>query len=314
MNILADIRAQPTTPQAGLVPTPRCRPTPPGRRRRSPPPPPARRSVAPRTTRSPAPPPTPAARVGSVEVSTDNGATWHLAEGRESWTYSWRPNGIGSVTIRARATDDSANISTTAVGYRPADVPVLAARRHQPARPGAEHRRCRDQRGPEVPQRHRRVHLRRAVLQGGRQHPHRHRVAVVLERRAPRHRFVHQRDDHRLAVAHLHQPGGRQRRHHLRGVVLRAERPLHRLDRRADQRHRQAAAARPVGCLERRQRRLPLRQRRVPQRGLGRGELLGRPRVPEHRGQRHDATDRAAPHHGRGHRRLGQGQAPGEVQ
>ena len=113
MNILADMRAQPTTPQAGLVPTP------------------ASADTARPTTTITAPiagatigggtsytvtgtaADTGGGRVGSVEVSTDNGATWHLAEGRESWTYSWRPNGIGSVTLRARATDDSANISST---------------------------------------------------------------------------------------------------------------------------------------------------------------------------------------------------------
>src|SRR5690606_24384457 len=30
-------------------------------------------------------------RVGGVEVSVDNGASWHPAVGRENWSYSWRP-------------------------------------------------------------------------------------------------------------------------------------------------------------------------------------------------------------------------------
>jgi hypothetical protein len=51
--------------------------------------------------------------VGGVEVSTDGGATWHAAQGRESWTYSWIATGDGPVTLLARATDDSVNTQTT---------------------------------------------------------------------------------------------------------------------------------------------------------------------------------------------------------
>jgi hypothetical protein len=47
--------------------------------------------------------------VGGVEVSVDGGATWHPAQGRGSWTYSWTPAAPGSVSIRSRATDDSLN-------------------------------------------------------------------------------------------------------------------------------------------------------------------------------------------------------------
>jgi hypothetical protein len=50
--------------------------------------------------------------VGAVEVSVDNGATWHPASGREAWTYSWTPSSDGPVTIRARASDDSANLGS----------------------------------------------------------------------------------------------------------------------------------------------------------------------------------------------------------
>src|SRR6185295_610888 len=49
-------------------------------------------------------------RVGAVEVSTDNGKTWHPANGREDWTYSWGVQSAGPVTIRARAVDDSGNL------------------------------------------------------------------------------------------------------------------------------------------------------------------------------------------------------------
>jgi hypothetical protein len=47
-------------------------------------------------------------RVAGVEVSIDGGSTWHLAEGRESWRYTWSPASAGNV--RARAVDDSGNL------------------------------------------------------------------------------------------------------------------------------------------------------------------------------------------------------------
>jgi methionine-rich copper-binding protein CopC len=47
--------------------------------------------------------------VGGVEVSTD-GVSWHPATGRGSWSYTWTPGAPGAATVRARATDDSANI------------------------------------------------------------------------------------------------------------------------------------------------------------------------------------------------------------
>lgn len=59
-------------------------------------------------------------RVGGVEVSTDGGATWHPATGRESWTYAWTPT-LGSTTIEVRAVDDSGNLQTA-----PATITVSA--------------------------------------------------------------------------------------------------------------------------------------------------------------------------------------------
>ena len=51
--------------------------------------------------------------VGGVEVSVDDGATWHPASGRANWTYAWTaPSTTGSVTIRSRAADDSGNLQT----------------------------------------------------------------------------------------------------------------------------------------------------------------------------------------------------------
>jgi hypothetical protein len=62
--------------------------------------------------------------VGGVEVSVDGGTTWHPANGRASWSYSWTPTTSGSITIKSRAIDDSGNIEnpgasvTVTVGAR----------------------------------------------------------------------------------------------------------------------------------------------------------------------------------------------------
>ena len=53
-------------------------------------------------------------QVGGVEVSTDGGASWHPAQGRDDWTYDWTPSATGSATIEARAIDDSGNIGSPA--------------------------------------------------------------------------------------------------------------------------------------------------------------------------------------------------------
>ncbi len=54
--------------------------------------------------------------VGGVEVSIDGGTTWHPANGRASWNYTWTPSTTGSVTIKSRAADDSGNIETPGAG------------------------------------------------------------------------------------------------------------------------------------------------------------------------------------------------------
>jgi hypothetical protein len=54
--------------------------------------------------------------VAGVEVSTDDGVTWHPAIGRDRWTYTWKVGPAGSVTIRSRATDDSVNTETPGAG------------------------------------------------------------------------------------------------------------------------------------------------------------------------------------------------------
>ncbi len=49
--------------------------------------------------------------VGGVEVSTDGGETWHPAEGRTRWSYTFTPPTAEGSTVRilSRATDDSVN-------------------------------------------------------------------------------------------------------------------------------------------------------------------------------------------------------------
>ena len=50
-------------------------------------------------------------QVAVVEVSTDDGATWHRATGYENWTYSWTvPLQTGNIVVKTRAVDDSINI------------------------------------------------------------------------------------------------------------------------------------------------------------------------------------------------------------
>ena len=48
--------------------------------------------------------------VAGVEVSTDGGATWHKATGRDSWSYSWNAQASGTYVIKSRAADDSVNL------------------------------------------------------------------------------------------------------------------------------------------------------------------------------------------------------------
>lgn len=56
--------------------------------------------------------------VTTVEVSLDGGSTYHRATGTGAWSYSGVLSGLGAGSIKVRASDDSANLST------PASVPV----------------------------------------------------------------------------------------------------------------------------------------------------------------------------------------------
>ena len=57
-------------------------------------------------------------QVAAVEVSTDDGATWHPAFGRESWCYRWLAQEAGQVTLLSRAVDDSGNLERPSASVR----------------------------------------------------------------------------------------------------------------------------------------------------------------------------------------------------
>src|SRR5262249_39063026 len=54
--------------------------------------------------------------VAGVEISVDGGQTWHPATGTATWSYTWTPTALGSVTFKTRAVDDSANLETPSAG------------------------------------------------------------------------------------------------------------------------------------------------------------------------------------------------------
>jgi hypothetical protein len=52
-------------------------------------------------------------QVAGVEISTDGGTTWHPATpGTGNWTYTWIAHGNPTAALRARAVDDSGNLSS----------------------------------------------------------------------------------------------------------------------------------------------------------------------------------------------------------
>ncbi len=115
VNLLAEMGAQPETPQAGIVAVTATGDL-----------------VPPATTigfpldGGSVPSGTPvsisgtaidaAGAVGGVEVSVDGGTTWTPAVGTENWSYSWTPGAPGSASIRARAADDWGNLETPGLG------------------------------------------------------------------------------------------------------------------------------------------------------------------------------------------------------
>ncbi len=137
-------------------------------------------------------------RVAGVEVSTDGGATWHPASGHASWSYTFTPQTTGSLTIQARATDDSVN-----TGPPSTDVTVTVAPHGCPctiwdnsATPASvgNNDGAADRLRRQVPQRRRRLDLRLPVLQEPGRQRHPHGPPVGHERQPAREHDVHQRD------------------------------------------------------------------------------------------------------------------------
>ncbi|GAA1968298.1 hypothetical protein GCM10009798_30910 [Nocardioides panacihumi] len=123
VNLLADMGVQPTTLQSGLTAAtastdttaPSSTITAPANNATVPPGNPVTISGTAADTGG--------GRVGGVEVSIDDGATWHRATGRETWTYTFTPNADATLKVRSRAADDSGNIETP----KPAIVVTVGA-------------------------------------------------------------------------------------------------------------------------------------------------------------------------------------------
>jgi fibronectin type 3 domain-containing protein len=112
VNLLADMGVQPATRQPGLVAATRSSDTAPPTATLTGPPNNTGALAGRALTITGTAADAGGGRVGSVDVSTDGGATWHPASGRENWSYVWTPRLPGSASIRARATDDSGNTGT----------------------------------------------------------------------------------------------------------------------------------------------------------------------------------------------------------
>ena len=115
--------------------------------------------------------PTGGGAVAGVEVSVDGGTTWHAAQGTTAWTFDGWPARSGPPRSGARAIDDSGNREMPGAGIAvtvgaggcpcPSLWSAVDSRRRSPTST-TEPGRAR----PEVPQRRRRLHQRRALLQG----------------------------------------------------------------------------------------------------------------------------------------------------
>ena len=179
VNLLADMGVQPGTLQAGLVSRDRV-----DRHHR----PDLARSRPPATARS-----VRAAsavtitgtatdagggEVGGVEVSVDGGTTWHPADGRGSWSYTWTPGATGSGDDpeprrrRQRQPRDARRRESTVDGRRSATCPCTIWTRQLTPADRSENDRAAGRARGQVPLRHRGLHHRPPLLQGRGQHRH----------------------------------------------------------------------------------------------------------------------------------------------
>ena len=125
LNLLADMGVQPTTIRSGLTAASQSTDTSAPTASITAPPPGTSPVGSPITVTGTAVD-AGGGRVGGVEVSLDDGATWRRATGRETWTFTFTPAEAASLKIRARAVDDSANIGapSAAVAVTVAVEPV----------------------------------------------------------------------------------------------------------------------------------------------------------------------------------------------
>ena len=110
VNLFADMGAQPANLQPGLVPATQSTDTQPPTSHITSPQPGASLSREVPTFITGTAADTGGGVVGGVEVSTDGGATWHPAIGRDNWAFAYTPPQEGSITIMSRAVDDSGNL------------------------------------------------------------------------------------------------------------------------------------------------------------------------------------------------------------
>jgi hypothetical protein len=158
-NLLADMGAQPATLQSDLQPVAASTDTIPPTATIDGPATIAVTAGSPQTIHGTASDPG-GGRVGAVEISVDAGASWHPADGREDWTFTWTPAASGVVAPLARAADDSANLTGAdqtsgggggAPGAAPdVGVPSAPPRGDTAARLRIESRRARMSRGGTV--------------------------------------------------------------------------------------------------------------------------------------------------------------------
>ncbi|MBT2536461.1 DUF4082 domain-containing protein [Arthrobacter sp. ISL-69] len=76
--------------------------------------------------------------VAGVEVSTDGGGTWHPAQGRQTWTYTYIQKGLNTASIMVRAVDDSANIGAAATRNLQLSGPYTVFGQQVPAVPDSQ--------------------------------------------------------------------------------------------------------------------------------------------------------------------------------
>ena len=110
VNLLADMGAQPATLQNGLTPAIASTDTTPPTSSIALPTPGSRVAANSSVTVSGTAADSGGGVVAAVEVSVDGGNTWHPAQGRENWTYTFVPSSSGPLNIQSRAVDDSGNL------------------------------------------------------------------------------------------------------------------------------------------------------------------------------------------------------------